>query len=216
MIVTARAVSFVQACTLFKFHSLSLYLCISVSPPLFLLVKLMVCVIEGIWVWISGSLFCFLLWQSHDCVFGGFSLLGPRQLICVRLWHMMFFHLFHADFLLGSGWISQVWISALDLSNARFWGFGGFHLCSLATWGSYHSCLFYIIRVWFTNHLHLLMLHVTIAAQNSDQSELEGFVEMSSCKIWCEAVWWCEMYLGFHEYLLLFNVMLSIMVFLSI
>jgi hypothetical protein len=48
MIVTARAVSFVQACTLFKFHSLSLYLCISVSPPLFLLVKLMVCVIEGI------------------------------------------------------------------------------------------------------------------------------------------------------------------------
>jgi hypothetical protein len=181
-----------------------------------LLVKLMVCVIEGIWVWISGSLFCFLLWQSHDCVFGGFSLLGPRQLICVRLWHMMFFHLFHADFLLGSGWISQVWISALDLSNARFWGFGGFHLCSLATWGSYHSCLFYIIRVWFTNHLHLLMLHVTIAAQNSDQSELEGFVEMSSCKIWCEAVWWCEMYLGFHEYLLLFNVMLSIMVFLSI
>jgi len=59
-------------------------------------------------------------------------------------------------------------------------------------------------------------LHVPIAAQSSDQSELEGFVEMSSCKIWCEAVWWCEMYLGFHEYLLLFNVTLSIMVFLSI
>jgi hypothetical protein len=46
---------------------------------------------------------------------------------------MMLFHLFHADFLLGSGWILQVWISALDLSNAGFWGFGGFHLCSLAT-----------------------------------------------------------------------------------
>lgn len=69
---------------------------------------------------------------------------------------------------------------------------------------------------YFTNHSHLLLLHITNCCQSSDQSELEGFVEMSSCKIWCEEVCWCKMYLGFHEYLLLFNVTLSMMVFLSI
>ncbi len=201
------------------------------------------------------------------CFWGIFSFGATATNLCQDV-AQMFFRLFRADFLLGSGWISQVWISALDLSNAGVWGFGGFHLCSLAImWGSYHSCLFYIIRVWFTNHLHLLLLHVTIAAQSSDQSELEGFaemssckmvwssvvvwdvfrvswifhksfaftsvtchnccqssdqselegfVEMNSCKIWCEEVRWCKMYLWFHEYLLLFNVMLSIMVVLSI
>jgi hypothetical protein len=59
-----------------------------------LLVKLMVYVMEGIWVWISGSLFCFLLWQSHDCVFEGFSLLGPQQLTCVKMWHKCSFAYF--------------------------------------------------------------------------------------------------------------------------
>jgi hypothetical protein len=70
MIVTARAVSFVQACTLFRLHSLSLYLSISVSPPLFLLVKLMVYVMEGIECGFQGLCFAFFC-DSHMIVFLG-------------------------------------------------------------------------------------------------------------------------------------------------